>query len=272
VIWAAADRVEAAIDAYRHALEAEPGNGNTLFRLGVCYRMRHETTGRRPNDFQLAIDFWGRALDTDPNQYIWRRRIQQYGPRLDKPYPFYDWVAGARQQVASRGEQPVDLPVEPYGAELARPIRRFATTAEESASPDPQGRIDRDTQHLIETEVTVVPAHVLPGETARVHVTFHPNKNSKTLWNNESEPLRLWVDVPSGCQVAEPLLTAPQGERAETDEIRRLDFEIKVPDAARETLRLDTYALYYVCEDTEGVCRFLRQDVPVEIALAKPGE
>lgn len=66
----------------------------------------------------------GKALDLVP--YIFRRRIQQYGPRLDKPYPFYDWVSEARAAVLARGETPVEPRVEPGGAELAAPLERMA--------------------------------------------------------------------------------------------------------------------------------------------------
>ena len=61
--------------------------------------------------FQRAIDAWGQALAIDPNHYIWRRRIQQYGPRLIKPYPFYDWVEQAAREIRARGETPVELAV-----------------------------------------------------------------------------------------------------------------------------------------------------------------
>ena len=54
-------------------------------------------------DFQAAVDHWGAALRLNPNQYIYRRRIQQYGPRLTKPYPFYDWIKQARSDIAARG-------------------------------------------------------------------------------------------------------------------------------------------------------------------------
>ena len=43
--------------------------------------------------------------------------MQQYGPRLDKPYPFYDWVETAREEIRARGETPSPLRVEPAGAE-----------------------------------------------------------------------------------------------------------------------------------------------------------
>ena len=81
----------------------DPKNAPVQFRLGVCYRRRYESQQRQPGDFQAAIDSWSRALDLDPNQYIWRRRIQQYGPRLDKPYAFYDWVNEAEKRDCGPG-------------------------------------------------------------------------------------------------------------------------------------------------------------------------
>ena len=72
-----------AIDAYSHAVKLNPSDKNALFRLGVADRIRHESARRRPGDFQAAIDAWGRALWLDPNQYIWRRRIEQYGIACD---------------------------------------------------------------------------------------------------------------------------------------------------------------------------------------------
>ena len=114
------------------------------FRLGVAHRMRHESAGRRPGDFQAAIDAWGRALELDPNQYIWRRRIEQYGPRLTKPYAFYDWVVPAKAEISRRGETPVPLAVEPYGSELAGPVRDVVAEASVPLEPDPKGQIHRD--------------------------------------------------------------------------------------------------------------------------------
>ena len=111
--WGREDQLGEAIDAYGRALELDPGDGPTLFRLGVVYRRRYDSSLRRPGDFRRAVSRWRAALETNPNQYIWRRRIQQYGPRLDKPYPFYDWVEVARAEIQARGEEPVALSVEP---------------------------------------------------------------------------------------------------------------------------------------------------------------
>jgi hypothetical protein len=96
-------------------------------------------------------------------------------------------------------------------------------------------------------------------------------------WNNEAEPLRLWVDPPQGGQVSERLLQAPAVRQPVSREERSLDFEVKAPREIGDKVRLDAYALYNVCDDKGGQCRFLRLDIPIEImTLAEtrpsPGE
>ena len=124
-LWGGSDSIDQTIAAYQEVAERNPDDGMTHFRLGVAYRMRYDSQERREGDFQTAIDEWSAALALDPNQYIWRRRVQQYGPRLDKPYPFYDWVPAARDEIVARGEQPVPLVVEPRGSEFASPAPTF---------------------------------------------------------------------------------------------------------------------------------------------------
>ena len=132
---AAAHR-DAAVEAYRRAVALDPSYAPAVFRLGVALRMRHDSEARREGDFQSAVDHWKQALDLDPNQYIWRRRIQQYGPRLDKPYPFYDWVPQAREDIRARGETPAPLVVEPGGAEFAAPVETLVSQAGPGEPPD----------------------------------------------------------------------------------------------------------------------------------------
>src|SRR6516164_9598260 len=237
-IWGGAERSDEAIDAYTRALALDPSEKNALFRLGVAHRMRHESARRRPGDFQAAIDAWGRALALDPNRYIWRRRIEQYGPRLTKPYAFYDWVAQARAEIARRGETPVPLAEEPYGSELAGPVRDVLAEASAPIEPDPKGQIHRDEQRFIEAEVVVVPARIRPGQAARVHLTFRPSAAHKARWNNESTPLRIWIAGAEGWTISTRLLEAPQGDQPETVEVRRLDFEVTAPTTAEGKTRL----------------------------------
>jgi tetratricopeptide (TPR) repeat protein len=269
VLWGGDGRLEEAIDAYGRAAKLDPKDGPVLFRLGVCYRRRYETTLRRPGDFQAAIDHWGRALDRDPNQYIWRRRIQQYGPRLDKPYAFYDWVEEAEKDLRARGEKPVPLVVRPGGAEIAQPVKALPAARAEARSPDPDGKVHRDTDGLVRTEATVAPARARPDQAVRVHVVFRLDPKRQAHWNNEAEPLRLWVEPPEGWQVSERLLQAPAVREPVSGEERALDFEIKAPKEARDKVRLTAYALYHVCDDKGGQCRFLRLDVPIELTVER---
>src|SRR5262249_50265659 len=207
-IWGGAGRLDLAIVAYERALALDPLDKNARFRLGVALRMRHESARGQPGDFQAAVDAWVRALELDPNQYIWRRRIEQYGPRLTKPYPFYDWVAEARAAISRRGERPVPLSVDPYGSEIAGPAPDVLPEAVAGVEPDPKGQIHRDAERLIEAEVVVVPTRVRPGQAARVHLTFRPDPARKARWNNESTPLRVWVAGADGWTIATRLLEA----------------------------------------------------------------
>ena len=134
-------------------------------------------------------------------------------------------------------------------------------------APDPEGQIHRDTQGLIVTEVAVVPPQVKPGDSVRVHVTMRPNERLEAHWNNEAQPLTMWIDAPPGWQVQQRLLMAPQGQKPETAEPRHFEFEVRAAADARATTTLSAYALYYVCEGVGGTCQFLRQDIPVTVKV-----
>ena len=257
------------METFGNAVKLDPKDGPALFRLGVCYRRRYETAQHQTGDFQAAIDYWGQALDLDPNQYIWRRRIQQYGPRLDKPYAFYDWVEEAEKDIRVRGEKPVPLAVRPGGAEIAQPLKALPAPRPETRAPDPDGKVRRDKDRLIRAEVSVVPGRVRPNQSVRVHVVLRLDPKKQAHWNNEAEPLRLWVDPPEGWQVSERLLQLSAVREAVSEEDRELEFEIKAPKEARDKVRLSAYVLYHVCDDKGGQCRFLRHDVPIELTVER---
>jgi len=268
VLWGEPTDLGDAIQAYRRALEIEPDHGPTHFRLGVAYRMRFESGQREPGDFERAIAEWKTARGIDPNQYIWRRRIQQYGPRLDKPYSFYDWVHAAREEIRERGETPVELSVEPSGAEFAVPARSFSTEQTEAKEPDPEARIHRDKRGFIEAEAIVVPSTDARDESIRVHLLFRPNEAIKAHWNNEAEPMRVWIEPPDGWRVDRRLHVIPNVDSATSNELRRIEVELRPADgnASASTL-LRAYALYNVCEDVDGVCLYRRKDVEVPLDL-----
>ena len=259
-LWTGDVHIDEAIHAFRKAVVLATADGRWHFRLGVCLRRRYESAHRQPGDFQAAVDEWHRALALDPNQYIWRRRIQQYGPRLDKPYPFYDWVLQAR------GEVPVPLPVEPAGAEYAEPLARLVSDRSGDADPDPDGRISRDPGEFIRAEVIAVPATIAPGGAARVHAVFRPNPAAKAHWNNEAEDLRLWIDPAPGWELERRLHSVANPPDAVSSEVRRLDFEIRCDEAtAAGAVTVPAYVLYYVCEDVDGTCLFRRQDIDIRL-------
>jgi hypothetical protein len=266
----ARDLIDRAVAAYERALALDPRDAAAEFRLGVLWRMRYDHDAGRSEDFRHAVLHWGRALALDPNNYIWRRRIQQYGPRLDKPYPFYDWVREARAAIAARGETPVELRVEPRGAELARPSRSFGPTAEAPAEPDAQGRVLRDDGRFVRAQATPVPRHVAPGGVSRVHIEFRTNRETDAHWNNEARGLVVWIDPPSGWRVDRRHVELPSPPRAQSDEVRRVEIEVQAPRtlAGGEPFELPVYALYYVCQ-TGGPCLYRRQDVIVELERAE---
>ncbi|MEM7474828.1 MAG: hypothetical protein AAF483_07535 [Planctomycetota bacterium] len=235
------------------------------FGLGVALRMRYDQSAdTSSSDFQAATDAWGTALQLDPNQYIYRRRIQQYGPRLIKPYPFYDWVEEAREEIAKRGEEPIALVVPPSGAEIAQPSRQSIASSDSAVEPDPQGKINRDLESWIECEATVVPGSIRAGQAVRVHLQWTPQEMAH--WNNEAEPVQIWIDLPEGWTAAKQLHELTQPAAAESTETRRLEFELNTPVEAKST-ELTGYCLYYVCEEQGGTCMYLRKDIKIPIRI-----
>ena len=260
--WGEADQIDDAIEAYQKALQLSPNDSKSLFRLGVAFRRRFDSKNVQSGDFTRAVSYWTDAVTANPNQYIWRRRIQQYGPRLDKPYPFYDWVPTAISEITKRGEKPVELKVALAGAEIAKPQRTFAA-ATEATNPDPNGSIQSDDQILIAVRSTMVPAKIRAGQSARVHLEMEP-KNGK--WNNESDPVAIWIEDGDSIQVTRRLITLKNPEAAESTERRVAEFEIKTDKSADPT-KLNGFALYYACDNDTGQCLYLRQEFSIDIEI-----
>ncbi len=269
--------LERAMTTYTERINTESDDGWAHFRLAAAHRLRYDSDDRQPGDFQEAINHWRRALEIDPNNYIWRRRIQQYGPRLAKPYPFYDWIEKAQAEIRVRGEEPVPLTVEPTEAEIAQPEGQgndSTATDKPHERPMPSSRIIADglgeaTGRLIQIEQTAVPRRLGVGETSRVHLVFRPNQDKLAHWNNESEPLRLWIELPEGWRASSLFLETPNpADTAVSTETRAVEFEIQAPDSMIPgESRPKVIALYYVCEDENGTCLFRRQDIHLDFEL-----
>ncbi len=261
-------RSDDAVDALSRAAALSPDNGWIQFQLGVAYRRRHDSSDRQPGDFQRAVEHWCAALEINPNQYIWRRRIQQFGPRLEKPYPFYDWVTAARTEIRERGETPWPLVAEPTETELAGPAKSLSGADEAVEEPDRAGRVLRDDRGFVQIESTVVPAAIEPGGAVRVHIRLEPNERTKAHWNNEAEDLKVWISPPTGWVLdSKSPAWAPPPEDI-SREARILEFELKAPgDASPGTIAIPAYALYNVCEDVDGACLYRRQDMEIHVEI-----
>lgn len=256
-----------AVDAYRQAIQLKAST-ELHFRLGVALRHRSESIGRKSSDFSAAVTQWKTALRGDPNQYIWRRRIQQYGPRLDKPYPFYDWVDEAIAAITARdGVPPTALRIPLSGAERAHPTTTSGsrnTQSESVSDPDPENKIHRDFGKLVRIEPTVVTSSNPQQLGFRLHLDF--SLVGDASWNNEAEPLQVWFeDTKHVSPSTRRLLHQPQVLSAESNENRVLDLEFAYDTEAQPTIR--GYALYYICEKSTRQCILRRQDFQIPIRI-----
>jgi len=267
-LWGGDASVRRCVDSFSRAVDLAPEDGWLHFRLGVAYRRLFDLDQNDMDLFRHAISQWQASLELDPNQYIWRRRIQQYGPRLDKPYSFYDWIHQAREEIVDRGDTPHPLSVEPGGAEFAYPSKSGDLNKNTTSEPDSEGRIIRDEGPGIRLEHTWVAATYEDKKAGRLHLKFQPDPIQTLHWNNEAEPLTVWVRPAEGWNFEKSLLTFPNPERPTDGAPRSLEFEMtQVGDSASSTIT--GYALYNVCEDINGVCMYRRQDFSIELENVK---
>lgn len=265
ILWNQPSDWSRAIAAYTAQGNEERESG-TRFRLGVAYRGRWDSDRRQPGDFSDAVASWELALRQNPNHYIYRRRIQQYGLRLDKPYPFYDWIEIAQATIRDRGDMPIEITVPLSGAELASPSKVF-TVAANGENPDPESHITEDRHRLIAITATTVPGIVMAGQPFRLHLSFAPN--ATTHWNNETPPAVVWLDVPDGWSAETQRVELVQSEQPESNERRAIDLEIKPPESASGDQTINGYVLYYICEDRAGQCLYLRQTFEVAVPITR---
>jgi tetratricopeptide (TPR) repeat protein len=253
-----------AMSYYRDALESQPDDARLNFRLGVVYRMKYDSDAGSFGDFKQAVKHWEQALRLNPNQYIWRRRIQQYGPILDKPYPFYNWVEEARQAIVARGDTPITLNVEPRGAELAGPRSKIRTADEVDArEPDPKGRITRSQESSLLVSTMIVPSTDRTQHAARIHLTLEPNQAAGYAWNNEADPVRVWLASDDGLQLARSLVALPGPATATSVERRIADVEVRWSADSQRPESIQGYVLYHACEKETGVCIYRRKDLTI---------
>jgi hypothetical protein len=264
IMWGGEAAISSAIEQLEQRTVADPSDEKAFFRLGVAYRKRHDSPERQPGDFSKAVGAWQQALELNPQQYIWRRRIQQYGPRLDKPYSFYDWVNEARTAITNRGGTPHQLSAEPGGSEFAHPGQADASQAA-SQHPDPQGKLPRDQLGLVQVEAIAVSSTDRGKPAYRVHLRFRPSKELKVHWTNDAGRLSFFPADDPAVVIHDRQPDTPLPQQPATNEERSIEFEIRPAAGKQLPASLEGSAFYYVCEDVNGGCQYLRQDIVIRL-------
>ncbi|MEQ1903187.1 MAG: hypothetical protein ABL888_03250 [Pirellulaceae bacterium] len=263
------EQVAKAIKAYTEILESDASRSDIVFRLGAANRLLYELSAQRDkNLFTKAVDHWEKALQMNPNQYIYRRRIEQYGPRLKKPYAFYDWVTTARQEILARGVDPHPLAVEPNGAEFADRAQNM-TIDNSGKNPALEYRILLGADNLVEVHTNFVPTQPKPGDVVAVHVGFSISGTAK--WNHETSPLVLWIYKPKNdIKLSSQLISDPTPyAQLESQDPVAISFEVQIPKDQKGTVRLEGFGLFNICESSNGKCTFRRKNVVIEIPVNK---
>jgi hypothetical protein len=261
------EQVVKAIKTYAEVLKSDHSRRDIAFRMGAANRLLYELTAQNDRKlFATAVDHWETALRTNPNQYIYRRRIEQYGPRLNKPYSFYDWVTTARQEISARGDVPHLLSVEPNGAEFAESARSMKVDRS-GENPDPDNRILLDEGNSVEVHTNFVPTQPKPGDVVAVHVGFSVSATAK--WNHETAPLVFWIDQPKGdVKLSSQLISDPTPHtQPESQGPVSISFEVLIPKNHTGPVRLEGFGLFNICESQQGECIFRRKNVVIEIPV-----
>lgn len=263
----AASLLAGALQHYQLAYEKQT-DPMIAFRLGVAYRLRFDEMKESSSDFRRAAECWSAALSGDVNQYIWRRRIEQYGPRMAKPYAFYDWVEQAQQEIIARGEVPFALDVELTDSELSKPARNLP--AEVAENPDPQAKVNPVGPLAMRVQWVAVPAALEVGKSNRLHLNFQMLQGK---WNHESQPLQVWIEPIEGIRWQENLLSPKPMKNvvATSQEPQTVEFDCLVDTLppSTKTVKIKGFALFNRCEDVSGICLYQRFDFEMELPLAQ---
>lgn len=239
------------------------------FMTGVAFKLRSETSKRQLTDFSESIAHWETALRLDPNQYIWRRRIQQYGPLLEKPYPFYDWVDTAIQKINDRGENPINGNFVLTESEKARPSKDqklIKSKAGNRAAPDPLNRLQKGNGRYASVKVATIPSHPSPGQSFRAFVHLELSQPNFVQWNNEGALSQLYVapSILNENPIHQFWENAPDNEYS--IEQRVFDFELKCPKDLSQLNDKNAplgYIVVNVCDKFTGVCFACRIDFSI---------
>ena len=234
------------------AIKLSKKNAATAFQAGVLARWLYDHEGG-PQTFQTAVEYWGKALEKIPSQYIWRRRIQQYGPRLDKPYPFYDWVKAARKDITNRNEVPTVLRVEPSGSEVAPPQRKNEPIRETREFSSAQDKLPNSHEFL--NVITTLIPHTDDQDKGRLHLRLTPTQ--KAHWSSDAQEVELWLQRKNG----KTIFLSDSATFLKPDQETSSDHRTLEADVSPSQLDGGKLILFYsLCETDNAVCRFLKTE------------
>lgn len=239
----------AAVKAALMALEKKE-SASLKFQAGVLARWLHDH--RQSNDsFQRAIDHWRNALALVPEQYIWRRRIQQYGPRLDKPYPFYSWITTAREDLQKRKIEPLPLAFEPTSSEMATPRHKNEQVDKAKRHPDPENKLPARSS-LLSISCTTIP-HTNDPDRVLLHFNLKPAQGAH--WSSDAQDLALWLKSANGDWIFLSDTASALNAKSDTsDEARTLEVDFSPSEWGG-----GEFVFYYsICDSKDAVCRFAK--------------
>lgn len=254
-----------AISDYQAFCEKNPKDAKSSFQLGVLLRARYDQGTGGGSDFQQAVLAWSQALARVPSQYIWRRRIQQYGPQLDKPYPFYNWVTEARKTIASRGESPLPLLLEPSGSEMAGPAKRAAKggakASNEPSYPAARGAVPGGESAAI-LEATLIPHTSKEGSDGHFRLHLRVTPQAHHHWTSDAQEAQLWLVPDKGeprFLTSDITLLAADEEASSKSRVMEGSLTSKEAQGGRLAL------FYYICSDEPPACIYLESQLSLEV-------
>jgi hypothetical protein len=120
---------------------------------------------------------------------------------------------------------------------------------------------------MVGVSVVVVPSTKGDGGAARIHLGFVPDGEKLVHWTNDAGNVSFHLDVGAEVTLHDINGPGPVPAIAASDEGRAIEFEIRPKKGAKLPEKIKGAAYYYVCEGSEGVCRYLRQ--PMTISIGK---
>lgn len=259
VLSGTAKLLDEALTAYSHAIEMDPKDAWSFFRLGVAYRIRSERPERQPGDFQSAVDAWERAERLMPTCEDFKQRLQQYGPPAGRTAACFDWIPAARTELQRRGVKPVGLEIEPLAVEISL----AETKAGSRSHHPPPEKLVVDKNERVRVESTVVPAADRKhANSTEVHLTLRPGGAE---WFNRKDPVRIWMEKPASARLDRLYFEIPNPQSEVSDEERTVSFEVETRGKSRGKTTLKGFAVYCLRAGDDHQHKTLRQDFKVTI-------